>query len=355
VSISIVVVRGIAEELSRRGIDSMDLLEAVGVPSSSVDDPSARLTTDQYVAFVDLAIDRARDPSLGLHVGANAHATVHVIGHAALACVTLRDAAQLFLRYAPLIAESVEYTAEVRGDLAMLSYSNRALPRRTASFGAEYALAMLHSMLARFVPGALAREVRFRHRPLADIATYRNVFGCEVRFSANDDTLVIDAEYLDIRQHHADPPLVSLLRDRAETMLSSITVRERLPSRIREMVRSAASPAELGVETIAETLGVGARTLRRRLGHGGGVRAIVASTKREIAEELLRDDSVTIKEISYRLGFSEPSAFHRAFKRWTKMTPVDFRTAVRGTGNVVELPVAPRDTVLDAPRQRAAQ
>lgn len=353
-NVSIVVIRGIAEELNRRGIDAVSVLSSAHVPASRLDDPTARLTLDEYVDVVTAAIEATQDPALGLRVGVHTQATLHVIGHAALASVTLRDAFDVLSRYAPLINDSAEYIGSVRGDLATLQYANDSAPPEVAAFGAEYAFAMLFAVMRQFVPGALAREVRFRHEAKVDVAIYESAFGCPVSFECPDNAIVVDAAYLHVRQHHADPPLASLLVDRAESMLSTMTVRERLPSQIREIVRRASSPSELGVETIAETLGVGSRTLRRRLGHGGGVRAIVASTKREIAEQLLRDNEITIKEISYRLGFSEPSAFHRAFKRWTKMTPVDFRTAVRGT-RVDEAGEATRDTLLDAPRQRVAR
>jgi AraC-like DNA-binding protein len=196
----------------------------------------------------------------------------------------------------------------------------------TTRFTNEYVLATANRIGRHFAvrPEAHAVEVRFQHPAPGYANRYEATFGCPVRFSQGANSIVFAAATLDMRQLHADETVRAMLGDTAERLL-----REREGSttvdRVRTVLRYRRDLSNLDSNTLAAAVGLTPRALRRRLGaEGASLTALLDEARLRLAcEDLKRPDS-SIKEISDRLGFSEPSAFHRAFKRWTGLTPAQF-------------------------------
>lgn len=113
--------------------------------------------------------------------------------------------------------------------------------------------------------------------------------------------------------------------------MSRVPAADGIPLEVRRAIVSRVVRGEARLETVARDLAVSPRTLQRRLATGGSsFEALVDDATREIAEKHLRASSLSLAEIAYLLGYSEPAAFSRAFKRWTGTTPHAFRRAARG-------------------------
>jgi AraC-like DNA-binding protein len=130
----------------------------------------------------------------------------------------------------------------------------------------------------------------------------------------------------------ADPNLLAILVPAAETLAGTATPDALLSDQVRRAIKKALRQEDTDIEAIARTLGMTARTLQRRLkDEGASFQALRDETRRAQAEAYLRQ-GMSFAEISFLLGFSEPSVFFRAFKRWTGTTPLEERTRLRTAG-----------------------
>jgi AraC-like DNA-binding protein len=326
-SVSIIMIRGILWELRTRSVEPEPLLSACGITREALGDIRSTVSPENYHQFVRLALEATGDPALGLSMGSRAPENMlQIVGHLMLASGTLREAIALFRRYSLLFAAGVKWDLTERGDQAMFSYTPAFQLGDTTRFTNDFVMATALRIGRHFAirPDAPSIEVRFQHASPSYAAQYESVFGCPVRFGQPTNSIVFQVRSLDVRQLHADDAVRTMLGDTADRLL-----REREGSttveRVRAVLRYRRDLSDLDSSSLASAVGLTPRALRRRLGaEGASLTALLDEARLRLAcEDLKRPDS-SIKEISDRLGFSEPSAFHRAFKRWTGRTPAEY-------------------------------
>jgi AraC-like DNA-binding protein len=251
---------------------------------------------------------------------------LQILGHLMVSCRTPRDAFDVFERYSPLLADSVRYTLSEEGEQARFTYHCPVPLGDTSRFAAEYVLVMAQRIARHFVTDSVVRPtaVLFEHARPDYAHRYDRVFECPVYFEQQHSGLTFPRSLLDARQLHADATVNTALRDVAERMYQEIDEPRSVSDRIRELLRYESTLAVVNIGKLARNLGITPRSLRRRLAaEGVSLTALVDEARCRLAcEELRRNGS--IKAIAERVGFSEPSAFHRAFKRWTGQTPLEY-------------------------------
>ncbi len=326
-SVSIIMIRGILWELRSRGVDPEPLLTECELAKDAVADIRTTVSSESYHRFVRRALEVTGDPGLGLSMGSRAPENMlQIVGHLMLASNTLREAFNLFRRYSLLFAAGVKWELTERNEQAIFSYVPASQLGDTTRFTNEYVMSTASRIGRHFSvrPEAHAIEVHFQHPPPNYASRYEGVFGCPVRFGQSANEIVFASALLDVAQLHADDTVRAMLGDTAERLL-----RERegatTVDRVRTVLRYRRDLSDVDSTTLAAAVGLTPRALRRRLGaEGASLTALLDEARLRLAcEDLKRPDS-SIKEISDRLGFSEPSAFHRAFKRWTGQTPAQF-------------------------------
>jgi len=165
--------------------------------------------------------------------------------------------------------------------------------------------------------------VSFTHRAPRDDAPHRSFFGIAPAFSAKEDALVLPRALLLRTPVRADAALHAYLVSQLASAAAAATSVRPLP--FAERARAAVFqvlPSSPRAAVVARLLGVSVRTLQRRLGEEStSYEAVVDGARRGVAEALLEDPRATIAEVARATGFSEPSAFSRAFKRWTRRSP----------------------------------
>jgi AraC-like DNA-binding protein len=170
-------------------------------------------------------------------------------------------------------------------------------------------------------------EVRFRHGAQAALERYELLFGCRPRFHASRDALAMNVDVLDHANPAADTRLVDVLERYAEARLRELPERTTLSARVKALLRDALPDGDLGAPTVARRLKMSERTLRRRLERERtSHRELLDALRRELALRYLGDDRLSVEETSFRLGFDCTSGLRRAFKRWTGVSPVEYRT-----------------------------
>ena len=326
------LVRSIVQEFERTGRDAKGLLASAGVESSLLDDAHARLDPRRYRELQRLALAASGDPALGLSMGEHASlASFGIVGHMVMHCRSLREAIDLGSRYYQLVADAdapwlIEKNGEAELVYEFLRSPDPACNRMRAEFGLTRLLQTARALLNQEVT---IRRAGFEHAAPAYLARYVRLFGADVRFAQPRTTLAFPAALLDVRLLHHDEGVLSALRARADRMLAELAEPQSVARRLRRAIvtsHASCSGDPPNAERLAKQLGISSRSLRRLLrNEGHTVKSVVADATRDVALTLLSDPSVTIQQAAHRLGFSEPSAFHRAFKRWTGMTPLEWR------------------------------
>lgn len=157
-------------------------------------------------------------------------------------------------------------------------------------------------------------------------ADHERYFGCPVQFSAERDALVFSDETLGIACRVGDAAIHRFLLSQADGELESLPAAPTLESDVRRALGAALSEGPPPMRDVASALSMSERTLQRRLAAEGlTFKALVDSTRETLACTLLRQSRYPTSEVAFLTGFSDQSAFQRAFKRWTGETPMTFR------------------------------
>ncbi len=330
--VSRLMVRALVAELESRGLK----------PSLLVPDPTLLLGEHSPTApglrgreveiLIERAIKQSGDPALGLSLGQRApEAMLHVLGHLLLTCSTIREAFAVFQRYATLMLGGMEWYLAERGNVAVFGFSKPGLNDDASRFWAEWLLCFALRVGRQYVREAKGTpiEITLAHPIPAYGEHYAKVFGCPVHFGHPSYGLSFPRELLDRKKPHADPMLAAVLRETAETLHRQSIGASSFSERVRHVLRYEQDLVNVDFDRLAARWGMTRRTLRRRLSAEGQSLSDLLDEAccRQAKEELRRQDE-SIKEIAERLGYSETSAFHRAFKRWTGQTPTEYRALV---------------------------
>lgn len=171
-----------------------------------------------------------------------------------------------------------------------------------------------------------ARETRFQHPAPSDIREHERIFRCPVRFGAAANEFVFDSAYLTLPIVKADPSLCALLDRHAEGLLAKYPREDSLVERVRTILKDELNGGDASLESVARQLSLSERTLQRKLrALGTSHNELLDQMRKDLAVRYLREPEMAVCEVAYLLGFSESSAFHRAFKRWTGTSPNEFR------------------------------
>ena len=312
------------------GYDPAPFLHAQGIDTRTLLDPDARVPMSACVGLLADGVQATGDDNLGLHVAEHAElGTFDVHFYAMVSSPTLGAAFERVCRYQRLIHETSHVRLEQSGDLAVLSHrltGGMAAPRQTAEL---LLAAWVRTGRAATRTSWRPAEVRFAHRAPHDAREQERFFGAPLRFATGENALVLPAALLDLPCHRTDPSLLSLLDRYAADRLGgagAATFADRARAALAEELQAGHATAH----GLAARLKVSVRTLHRSLAaEHTSFRRLLDQLRLDIAKRHLTEDRVSVAEVAFLLGFSELSAFHRAFKRWTGRTPVTFRGEVR--------------------------
>jgi AraC-like DNA-binding protein len=331
VSVSVVLVRAFVEVVEREGVPRDRLLAGTGVHPSQLEATDARI---EFTAFADVgtrALDLTRDEALGLHIAERAsEAAFDLVAHLVVHAPTLRDGIDLALQFQRVFADDSELSLVETGDVAAIRLSFPRTTLRADRLHAEFVMAGVLRLIRTFAPRTTVRAVRFEHARPEHHAECTRVFAGADRYRQPITGLEVDRAVLARPGLHHHPELYELLRGQAQRTLARVTRGIGQAERVRQYFLShppRGASADMGV--VARSLGMSVRSLRRRLGEEGvSYKTLVEEALVVVATRMLGDAHRSIQETAYAMGFSDATAFHRAFKRWTTMTPSQYRESV---------------------------
>ncbi|HEY6878901.1 MAG TPA: AraC family transcriptional regulator ligand-binding domain-containing protein, partial [Polyangiales bacterium] len=251
--------------------------------------------------------------------------TLQVLSHLMLSCRTLRHALEAFQRHAPYVAEGSAWEIYERQNLVYLYYERALANDDVARIVADGVIASIIRLGRFFVPGFRAEEIWFRHPAPSYADRYTQLFNCTVRFDKPRNAVICDRELLDRPQFHADDTMLHVLHETASRLLRPSGEQRGLAEKVRVLLANDSAIGTANIESLARRLGMSQRTLRRRLAEEGCRFTLLLDEVRcDLACAELHKGDGSIKAAAERVGFSERSSFHRAFKRWTGKTPLEY-------------------------------
>ena len=256
--------------------------------------------------------------------------TWEMLGYVIRSSGTLGDALLRAGRYMRLVSDATELGLHVEGERALLlcrtSYPKLALPEVT-----EFTLAAI-ATFGRHLSGVdlIPIEVRFAHGAPADVDLHVRMFRAPVRFRSPHDGIVLDAALLNLPIESRDPLLCELLERQVEHVIAALPEPRRFTRAVQGLLETEIVDGNPAAQRIAQRLGVHAKTLARRLrSEGTSHRRLLENVRRELAERYLTVSDKTVSEVAFLLGYADPSAFHKAFRRWTGVAPDGYRRRAR--------------------------
>jgi AraC-like DNA-binding protein len=320
--------RALLDACTRLGLDTNQILRAAGLDAATLRDPDARIPVEQAGTLWQKAYELSNDPNLALHaIEILPSGAYRVIDFLASSAPTIGTAIAKLSDYYPLI-NSVVHLPYVVGDrVVAVSIEAPLRPSTITRPYAEYTLAavFLRTRLATNQRYPLVR-VEFTHAKPDDISEHERIFECPVVFGAGACRLLIARDVWDMRRAGADPVLFSVLDTHAKMLLEHLPAADDVVGRVREAIRAELRGGSPKLETIAKRLAMSARTLQRRLQEQGAVfNDVLDALRFEAARSYLAQDDVAGSEVAYLLGFADASAFNHAFKRWSGLTPTEYR------------------------------
>lgn len=285
-----------------------------------------RVPIEFLIGIYELAEEKLQ-PGFGLRQGRQLTTSDYgTLGLSWKTCLKATDVLKNVKRYMVLVTNNGSVTLEEHDGLLKLIL-HRDVHRSGIKTANEASFVMLVNILHE-VTGKNIKPiaVNFKHS-FANNSYFSSYFDCPVHFNATENELIFTAEALNVSTLKADEFIHEFLVERMEQeKLQLAVLTDLFTSEINKLLKESMPSGIPSIMQVSEYLGMSPRTLKRRLADRNlTFRGLIQQQQQETATELLKNTSKSIGEIAFLTGFSEQSAFNRAFKRWTGKTPNQYR------------------------------
>ncbi|MCP5208107.1 MAG: AraC family transcriptional regulator [Hahellaceae bacterium] len=297
-----------------------------GIVIADLEKPDSRIPITPYNQLWNLALLKSKDPALGLHLGEMVNEEqMGVIGHITFNNPTLGEALAQFTRLFQLVNEGMRAELIVQDELAILRYLWDA-PEFYSTPNMERTMAVSITRARSYIAQQLKVEyVSFQHPQPSYIDEYNRIFNCPLKFGDDCSSIAFKSHFLDYKLPKGNPYIHQVLTRHVENLLKKLRARNSFSSQIRNLIAKELSKNAIDAETIASQMHMSRHTLYRKLkSENHSFQELVEDVRQEKAMKYLSEDKYSLSEIAFLLGFSELSAFSRAFKRWTGKSPAQF-------------------------------
>ena len=316
--------------LDAAGHDSRAIFKKAGLNPDHLHDANARFNYGAVRKLWQLAMQVTEDPCFGLTAARYWHpSNFHGLGYAWLASSTLKSAFQRTIRYFRVVTTDPEKLALLeRGDEYEFRIDTSQVVHRGLDEEYDLFLALLvDACRIAHGPSFCPRRVTVEHGPTECVGHYKEFFGVEAEFNAPHYALFLDKARVDATVPTGNTELALASERVIHNYLSHLDRSDVLMQVMSKLIEALPS-GEVSEESIAHALNMSLRTLQRKLrDEGTTYKELLDSTRRDLATRYIERSTVSVSEITYLLGFSEPSNFSRAFRRWTGQSPSAYRAS----------------------------
>lgn len=320
----------IYQTLESYGVDAAQVMQNRGVDLARLKDPTARLDPAVHRKIVADAVELTEDAAFGLRFSDFVHPTTfHALGFALLSSSTLRAFCQRWVRYHSFITTMGEVSIDETGSSPALLF-----PSQIHNTDSIVGRVLIDGQIA-----TVLKLIRFMYQPdytptRIDLICpkisgtekqYEQYFGSDVHFSQSCNAIYFKQADLDARLPAANAELARQNDEAVVKFLARLdkaNVVAQAHAKLIELLPS----GDCSKAKVASALYMSVRTLHNRLAEAGTTyQALLDRTRRELAEQYMQQQNISVSEVAYLLGFSDCSNFSRAFHRWTGKSPSDFR------------------------------
>jgi len=307
-------------------IDPLPSFEDAGIDPALRNHIGARIDQAKMDKLWRNAAERSNDPCFGLRAAQLWHPSyLHALGYAWLASPTLRSALERLVRFTHLVAQATETSIEESDDQLIFSWMNHT---RTSDdyWHANATMAILITMCrANYGDDLDPAVIRFTHAQPERTGDFYDLFRCPVEFDAPSNQLIIAKQAAD-KILPGSNHLMEQINDQEIIKYLARLDKNDIIHQVQATIISQLHDGEITDSAIAEALYMSNRTLQRRLEKQETTFVqVLTGVRKNLALKYIQDSELTLTELSFQLGFSELSAFSRAFKNWTGKSPSQFR------------------------------
>ena len=320
--------------LERQGHSSADVCRAADLDPRWFDNPNSRLPASAMERLWAAGERLTGNPDLGLHTGASYNpGALGIVGYAVLSCRTAREALDRLSRYAALLNEGLQVQVIEENDNTHVQFGAddrfesflHRTPRQVMETLASGVVTTLNRLSNMTLEPTL---VTFRHGAPASTTAHTRVLGATVRFAQPENRVIYRSAALQANLLSADPALLLMFEGDARRRLEQLESRGGVSGRVLHLLGEKLKGEVPSLATVASELAMSERSIQRALGEEAtSFRQLVDEVRKELALEHLGRPGASAADVAFLLGFSEPSAFTRAFRRWTGSSPTQFRSA----------------------------
>lgn len=331
--VSTLIVRAVLRAAGRRGLDPDELLAKVGIDGAKLHDPYELILIDREDALWREVFARTGDDAFGLEAArAVERGSFLGLEYVVRTSQTLGEGLRALERFARLIHGHRPYELRSEPDgSALLAYRDSHEGDAHAALLSDFALAAV-VLICRDATGVdwSPRRVFFRRAKPLNARPYRALFRAPLEFGCEETRMELAPEVLSTPMAEADPALHAVLQRYLEADLETMDPSVTLEHAVRVAIGRGLPKQDAELEPIAEKLGISPRVLQKRLQRAGtSFQAQLDRVRESLAKRYLVQPGVSMAGTALLLGYSDATAFHRAFKRWTGLTPGEYRRRAR--------------------------
>ncbi|KAF0184624.1 MAG: AraC family transcriptional regulator [Alphaproteobacteria bacterium] len=332
-TVSAGVTSGLAAFAASKGADQPALFAHAGIEPVMLENPDNRIPFARYIALLRAAQAMCADPALALHYGESVDMSeVSIVGLIMNASETMADAFLQMQRYGRLALEVEGVGANPRFELAqrdghLWMVDTRANPDEFPEL-TEGAFARLVCGPRRFLSQPHVLEVHVTHAAPAYRAEYDRIFQCPVTFDSAWNAMRVDPRTATWRVALQPRYVFGVLTGRADALTRDLEASKTTRGRVEGVLLPLLHTGDVGADAVAHALGFSRQTLFRRLKtENTTFEDVLDRLRHRMAVHYLGGRKASVNDTAYLVGFSDPAAFSRAFKRWTGKTPSEARSA----------------------------
>ena len=330
--ISVAAATGLLEAIAARGGDPDQILLRFGIERSAFSEPEGFIPSSIFAGVLEEAAQATADDCFGLHLGENYNPrNIGPLVYVVLNSPTIRAGIENFERYLHVYNEAAKWFFTSEGNRGYIRYLLTDLGINSLRHSNEHGMTIAFNTLRMMVGSEWApMEVQFAHEAPEQTSEHFRIFHAPVSFGCKTNAIVIDRQFVEREVPAADQRLYQILKRYLDQVLSEMPREDSLLASVRRATAETMRAGDLKLARVAKQMAMSARTLQRQLKERGvDFKQLTDETRRRFAVNYLKERKNTLTEVAFLLGYSELSAFNRAFKRWTGSTPLDYRRSVR--------------------------
>jgi AraC-like DNA-binding protein len=327
ISVCVTVLAQMFLYLRSINVDVDKFLHSINIDPQIVRAPDSRIPIDIYLYIQESAADYTHDPCFGLHMGEYAEpGSWSILGYLMMNCSTLGEALEKSGRYSRIIGNLIEASMHLRFTKVKMVFDTPPQAPKMSRHCFESTFSSLVRMVRALTGVAInAAEVTFIYPQPESTAEYERVLCCPVLFGQKQNSMTVELKWANTPILMANPELLAYFEKFAQDFIASLNNQNEFTKAVTRIILSKLDDESLTIEKVARQMAVSVRTLQNRLeGEGVVFSDLLKNIRERLAKQYLREN-YTIEQITYLLGFSEPSVFRKAFKKWSGVTPREFR------------------------------